>query len=76
MQSLTVLQLDNVSSYRFVYHERMDFIRRNEFQRKRRSEKSEEEINFGCGALMPWSKRNWLWQDAKFSDKPNLNHEA
>ena len=52
MHSLPGLQLANVSSSGFVYHERT-FIRRNEFHRicgKSGSdgrEKSEEEINFG-----------------------------
>ena len=40
-------------------------------------EKSEEEINFhwmqGVSAL---AQKNRLWQDEKFSDNPNLYHEA
>ena len=52
MHSLPGLQLANVSSSGFVYHERTHFIRRNEFHRvcgksgSDGQEKSEEEINF------------------------------
>jgi hypothetical protein len=52
MHSLPGLQLANVSSSGFVYHERTQFIRRNEFHRicgksgSDGQEKSEEEINF------------------------------
>ena len=83
MHSLPGLQLANVSSSGFVYHERTQFIRRNEFHRicgksgSDGQEKSEEEINFhwmqGVSAL---AQKNRLWQDAQFSDNPNLYHEA
>ena len=83
MNSLPGLQLDNVSSSGFVYHERAQLIRRNEFHRicgksgSDGQEKSEEEINFhwmqGVSAL---AQKNRLWQDAKFSDNPNLYYEA
>ena len=52
MYSLPGLQLDNVSSSGFVYHQCSRFIRRNEFHRicgksgSDGQEKSEEEINF------------------------------
>ena len=52
MHSLPGLQLDNVSSSGFVYHERSRFIRRNEFHRicgksgSDGEEKSEKERDF------------------------------
>ena len=79
MHSLPGLQLDNVSSSGFVYHERSRFIRRNEFHRicgksgSDGQEKSEEEINFHwMQASVPSPKNNRLWQDVQFSDNPNL----
>jgi hypothetical protein len=64
MHSLPALQLDTVSSSGFVYHERTQFIRRNEFRRicsksgSDGQEKSEEELIFiGCGASVLWPKK-------------------
>ena len=83
MNSLPGLQLDNVSSSGFVYHERAQLIRRNEFHRicgksgSDGQEKSEEEINFhGMQGVSALAQKNRLWQDEKFSDNHKLYHEA
>jgi hypothetical protein len=52
MHSLTGLQLDNVSSSGFVYHERTRSIRRNEFHRicgKKRKRRSGEKFSLDAG---------------------------